>query len=184
MKALEKLRVILFVSISVMSIGCEDEDPVIGNPDASEINDYIAQLPQWNNKTATPAADRMVASDLDALGGSGVPYSCEVYEKNLVRSLENIVAVETNFGTVWPGALIQGNSLEGGDLKLINVARAPITINTDLAINNTSRDIENPNSVSVQQAIAEIQIESGQMPDGAQAGAGLVKLSGGGGFIF
>ncbi|MCK5704171.1 MAG: thiol-activated cytolysin family protein, partial [Cyclobacteriaceae bacterium] len=66
-------------------------------------------------------------------------------------------------------------SLENGDIRLINVDRAGITINTNLPINQTFREIDNPNSVTVQQGISEMQIESGLMPEGAKAGAGIMN---------
>src|SRR5690606_7461982 len=81
------------------------------------------------------------------------------------------VSVGTNFGVVWPGAMIQGNSLESGELKLINTKRAPVTLVTDIALNEVSSTIE-PNSVNAQQAIADFMIAAGEMPEGSQAGAG------------
>ncbi len=146
------------------------------NPFAEDINKYVNQLPDWISKGTPGTNDSVFIQNVRAPDG-GVPYQCDIYEKKLVRTLQNIISVETNFGTIWPGALIQGSTLEGGELQSINVKRSPITIQTDLPINETFKEIEKPNSVSIQQAISEFQIASGQMPDGSEAGAGLMNFS-------
>jgi hypothetical protein len=81
--------------------------------------------------------------------------------------------VGTNEGKIWPGALIQGNSLETGDLKLIetNDKRADITLTTNIALDEGSKTIT-PNSVEAQQAVSDFMIAAGDMPEGSQAGAG------------
>lgn len=145
------------------------------NPDAEDINNYISKLPDWIS-SGTPGPNDSVFIEDVRIPDGGVPYQCDIYEKNLVRTLQNIISVETNFGTIWPGALIQGNTLEGGELQPITVGRSPITIQTDLPLTETFREIEKPNSVSVQQAISDFQVAAGQMPEGSESGAGIMNF--------
>jgi thiol-activated cytolysin len=180
MKTLKQLlRLSLLLTLVLLSSHCSKDDTGAPeteiektNPEAESINDFFGNIPDWDNTGETALPDQIIEENFRAWDQVNIPWRCDLLEKNLVKSLEEIIAVGTNQGKMWPGALVQGNSLETGDLKLINANRAPITINSDLVINNTFREIETPNSVNVQQAIAEMQIEAGNMEEGNQAGAG------------
>jgi hypothetical protein len=175
MKKLKKLKKLIFFSVLIIVfIQCSKEDlGVINNPEASSINEHIQLFSNWTDQTVPMEWDSLVGT-VELHNDVGVPETCDKYRSAISVSKDEIISVGTNFGKIWPGALIEGNSLEGGDLKLINIDRAPVTINTNLPINQTYREIENPNSVTVQQVISEMQIESGLMPEGAQAGAGIM----------
>lgn len=181
MKTLNQLLKGCFIlTLTILLSYCSKNDvtsePENKNPEAESINAYFKTIPDWDNTEETPLADQTLESNFRAWEQVNIPWRCDIIEKNLVKSIEEIIAVGTNQGKMWPGAIIQGNSLETGDLKLINANRAPITINSDLVINNTFREIEDPNSVTVQQAIAEMQIEAGNMEEGNQAGAGQMSF--------
>jgi hypothetical protein len=179
MKALLKGKstYVLLLSIALL-LACnkqsENPDGPI-NPFAEEINDHIRQLPEWKNENIEPT-DSTLIEDVK-IQSNGIPYKCDIYEKNLVRTLQDIISVETNFGVIWPGALIQGNSLEGGELEPINVDRSQVTIQTNIPLNESYTVVEKPNSITIQQAISDFQIAAGQMPEGSEAGAGLMNFS-------
>ena len=156
---------------------CNDDDPAgnPNNPDAGSINAYFSSMPEWDNSEPAEVPDEPVDGDFRLIE-SNIPYLCPTVKDNLVKSFDKIIAVGTNNGKIWPGALIEGNSLSTGDLKLINIGRAPMTINVDLPITTTFREIEEPNSVSVQQAISEMQVEAGDLEEGSQAGAGVMHF--------
>ena len=176
MKTLLKRKSLYMLAMTitiVLACNKQDEGPD-GNPFATEINEYIRQLPGWINDNAG-SSDSTFIQDVK-INSEGIPYKCDIYEKNLIRTLQNIISVETNFGIIWPGALIQGNSLEGGELQPLSIDRAPITIQTDLPLNESYKVVDDPTSVSVQQAIADFQIAAGEMPEGSEAGAGLMNF--------
>ena len=152
------------------------EPSTIVDTEAESINAYFNNIPDWDNSSETALADKVKDEDFIAYRDENVPAKCPLIEKNIVESQVKIISVGTNQGKIWPGALIEGNSLEPGDIKLIITDRAPITINSDLVINNTFRVVDEPNSVTVQQAIAEMQIEAGNMEEGNQAGAGQMNF--------
>ncbi len=164
-----------FIIILMIAFACnkQNENPS-GNPNAVDINNVLSQLPDWKTDTVKQK-DPVFKEDVMVSTGGG-PYQCQTYEKNLVRTFQDITSVETNFGVIWPGALIQGNTLKGGELKTINAKRAPITIQTNLPLSESSKQVDVPNSINVQQAISDFQIAAGQMPDGSQAGAGLMNF--------
>ncbi len=171
-----KLMTILLLVAGLVGCSSEDDDNVTPvNPDAADINAYFEALPEWDNTPPEAAADKVVNPEL-ILHENNTPYKCQVLEKNLVESLEKIISVGTNQGKVWPGALVEGNSLATGDLKLINLGRAPITITADLPISEASTVIEEPNSVTVGDAINEFKIAAGNLEEGSQAGAGIMNF--------
>jgi Thiol-activated cytolysin len=170
--------IILLCTSLFISYTCskqDDSDQENSNPDAESINTFIGQLPGWEPDTTVQKEPRLL-SDI-TVPTSGDPYKCEIYEKNLVRTFQNILSVETNFGIIWPGALIQGNTLKSGELKNIPVKRAPLTLQINIPLEEGSAVIDDPNSINVQQAISDFQIAAGQMPDGSQSGAGIMNFS-------
>ncbi|MBX3239154.1 MAG: thiol-activated cytolysin family protein [Chitinophagaceae bacterium] len=159
----------IFVSLVFPFCSKQHEGP---NPDFKlQVNDFLSSIPAWETEEIEPQEDKFI-ENVTVKNDAGTQESvCPVFERNLVRNLNNFVSVGTNFGNIWPGALIQGKSLETGELQLINTKRAPVTLVTNIALDEVSRTIV-PNSVNAQQAIAEFMIAAGKMPEGSQAGAG------------
>lgn len=160
----------LFVMVSLLFPCCSKNEA--SKPDvALQVNDYFSSIPGWETKQIEPQEDKFI-ENVTVKNDAGTEESlCPVFERNLVRSLNNFVSVGTNFGIIWPGAMIQGKSLETGKLQLISTKRAPVTLVTNIALDEVSKTIV-PNSVNAQQAIAEFMIAAGKMPEGSQAGAG------------
>lgn len=170
MKALKRLLPLaIFATLVFPFCSKHDEAP---KPDFKlQVNDFFSAIPNWETEQIEPQEDKLITEVTVRSDDNTDEFLCPVYERNLVRSLNNFISVGTNFGVIWPGAMIQGNSLETGELQLINTKRAPVTLVTNIAIDEVSRTIV-PNSVNAQQAIAEFMIAAGKMPEGSQAGAG------------
>lgn len=171
MKNLKNLT--LFLALIFTSCSSDDDASDLTNPAAGSINAYFNEIPNWEINVITPKDDSVITT-LEMKEGSN-EYLCPVVERNLVTTIKNFVSVGTNFGTIWPGAMIQGNSLSTGALKLISTKRAPITLTTNIALNEVSTTID-PNSVEAQQAIADFMIAAGEMPEGSQSGAGTMNF--------
>jgi len=169
---------ILLIGIFFVACSTDDVEPSKVNPDASEINEYFSSIPDWEFEKINEIEDTFEYDvDVDGANSDDI-YTCPVFQRNLVRTIDRFVSVGTNFGAVWPGAIIQGNSLEGGDLRLMSVSnkRAPITLVTNIALNESTKIVENPNSANVQQTISDFMIAAGEMPEGSQAGAGTLNF--------
>ncbi|MCK5702971.1 MAG: hypothetical protein KAI29_17535, partial [Cyclobacteriaceae bacterium] len=138
----------IFIVFLSAFMQCSKDEGEVGNPNSPLINDYIRQLPAWADQTVPIAWDSVLEPLNLENEDDKIPFTCENHSIGLSVTSEDIISVGTNFGKIWPGALIEGNSLESGDIKLINVGRAGITINTNLPINQTFREIDNPNSVT------------------------------------
>lgn len=91
----------------------------------------------------------------------GVPCTRETTENTVTQELESIVSFSPNISVLWPGAVIQGNSLESGLLVPITLKRAPATITvTNLQFEDSHalyhKQIENPAHPTVETAIHEL----------------------------
>ncbi len=165
-----QLSLLLILTLS-LSFCSKDDGTEPGNPDTESINAYFRAIPNWEINETIPKDD--VYKDSVVVQGTtdSEEYECPIFERNIVTTIKNFVSVGTNFGTIWPGALIQGNSLATGELQLINAnqKRAPITLTTNLTLGETSKTID-PNSTTAQQAIADFKIAAGEMPEGSQGG--------------
>src|SRR5690606_24793591 len=112
---------------------CSTGDDVVPKATA-DINEFFGTLPEWETEVIEPKEEVLLRTEIVGGGQDETEeYDCPVYERNLVRRLINFVSEDTNFGVVWPGAMTHGNSLESGELKLINTNRAPVTLVTDIA---------------------------------------------------
>jgi hypothetical protein len=169
----------LFFTLLLLMLQCSKDDvtEVNKNKDALSINNFFKEIPEWD----TPEKNTMEDIYKDSVIVEGeIPeesYECPVFERHIISTIKNFISVGTNFGIIWPGAIIQGKSLKTGDLKLLNVTdkRAPITLTTNLPLSKTSITIT-PNSSTAQQAIADFMIAAGEMPEGSQAGAGILSF--------
>lgn len=131
-----------------------------GSPNAAAVNAYVAALGDW--PTAVPAARAdaplPTVSLVETLaGGDLLDYRCSASARNLVRSHPKLLAAGSDFDALYPGALLEGASVRSGRPAVLSVARPPLTIRINLAIANQSRRVDNVNSVTMAQAIADLQ---------------------------
>lgn len=154
----------LLVLICLLAAGCSEDNPVsAAGGNANSPNEYILSLGEWvvPDTTADPPVD-LPPETFTAPDPEHTQFVCTVKEVEIKKNFKDIVAVGANSGVMWPGALIQGETVQDGTLSTIPLPRSPITISIDLALENATRRIEQPNSASVQQAIAELQREADQ----------------------
>ena len=95
--------------------------------DADAINQFVTGLPGWtvgvteDNVTSIPAAPVFLLEDEF---GDPLDYRCQVDRETLVRPITDISALDVfEASNLYPGALIQGKTLEDGTLKLIPLKR-------------------------------------------------------------
>jgi len=173
------VAVLLFVSCSGDTTGINHN-----NTGSSDINEFFSSIPDWEinepesdpdiyNRTIEVLGPDTTKSDFD--DGLNGKYECSIFDRHMVTTIRNFKSVGTNEGKIWPGAFIQGNSLNTGDIRLIqtNDKRADITLTTNLPLEEISKTIT-PSSVTAQQAIADFMIAAGDMPEGSKAGAGVM----------
>ncbi len=176
------LLIVSLIAVSVLFISCSDNS-LSPEQIQSSVNEYFSSIPDWEigeppkgediyiNSITVDGPD-LTASDFDS--APIVDYECPVFDRNMATTITNFKSVGTNEGRIWPGAIIQGNSLKTGDIRLIETSgkRADITLTTNIPLEVGSKTIT-PNSVTAQQAISDFMVAAGTMPEGSQAGAGV-----------
>ncbi len=85
-------------------------------------------------------------------------FSCTTTNVAETRSYDRLVAYAANSDSLWPGAIVGGNSLQTGQLTQIQFERAPINISVSLSnlVGSKSASVEEPQLSSYRDAVAGI----------------------------
>lgn len=124
-------------------------------PDFDALSSYLRSLPAWSDEAPEPQSPSQrspiykVENDLD--------YRCGVTEKNLVRTFEQLMAAGSDFSNLYPGALVEGNSVRSGTPRTLALPRAPMTLRINLPIAQQSVEVSDVSATSVAQAVADLQ---------------------------
>ena len=122
-----------------------------------KLNDYFLGLPNWPTWVGVSLEVDMGKDSTDIGGGLLV---CSVKQVDVKKNFDDIILIGANSGVMYPGAMIQGETLDDGTLSPLNLARFPLHVSIDMGVVDAYRHIENPNSATVQAAIAELQREA------------------------
>ncbi len=122
-----------------------------------KLNDYFLGLPNWPTRVEVSLEVDMGKDSTDIGGGLLV---CSVKQVDVKKNFDDIILIGANSGVMYPGAMIQGETLDDGTLSPLNLARSPLHVSIDMGVVDADRHVENPNSATVQAAIAELQREA------------------------
>jgi hypothetical protein len=143
-------------------VGCGGSDDGPTGPsdplEAGSVNEFVNDLPDWEVPDATEAPPTTLEEEEDFDGNSYV--RCETVEYDRKSNFDNLIAVGANTTALKPGMLVQGRGVRDGALSTIGLARSPISISIDLALEDPSRDIAAPISTTIQDAVASLQREA------------------------
>jgi thiol-activated cytolysin len=91
--------------------------------------------------------------------GEGGEFQCTIEQYSLTKTPDRFVVVNPNAGVLWPGAMVQGASIQNGVLDPVPAERAPGYVTLDLVSGAdaafTSR-VESPRHGSTTQAVNDI----------------------------
>ncbi len=142
--------------------GCSGSDPADpGNVDPvapETVNNFVQDLPTWQAPDDTEA-DPVVLEEQEDFNGSAY-VRCETVQYDRKQNFDNLIAVGANATALKPGMLVQGRGVRDGSLAVIGLARSPISISVDLALETPSRRIDSPSSDTIQEAVASLQREA------------------------
>ncbi len=150
---------LLLLSALAFFAACSKDDPVAPGStdpvDPAEVNQFVNGLPSWEvpSDFEEPPVDLGDEEDLE----ENQYYRCAAVEYDLKRNFEDIVAVGANATALKPGMMVQGNGVKSGSLSTIGLARSPLSLSINLAIEDPSRSVENPSSSTIQDAISSLQ---------------------------
>lgn len=168
-KPLLRSRLAPLVLLLVGGLGpsaCSDENQPTGladDPVAEAIDAHFETVPDWEQPA--PPVDRAIegpaARNFTNLDDPVADWRCQTTRRELVTRTNRIFAPESDFGIVWPGAILRGQSVRDGEPRPVVVERAPLTVFTDLAVTPSSVTVESPDAVSVNEAIAQLVTAAG-----------------------
>jgi hypothetical protein len=149
---------IALAALVALAAGCSEDDPVAVSTDPvdpAEVNQFVNALPDWipPSDIEEPPVNLGDEEELE----DNQYYRCSVVEYDLKRNFEDIIAVGANATALKPGMMVQGNGVKGGSLSTIGLARSPVSLSINLALDDPSRDVASPNSSTIQDAIASLQ---------------------------
>jgi thiol-activated cytolysin len=120
-------RSLVFAALAVSLSGCIGElDPGSPPGDEKPIDDYLASLSAL--PAEAPALNEGVAGPAMAEGD----YSCTTQNYAETRQYDQIVAFSANSESLWPGAILRGDSLYSGLFTQLVFERKPLTFSISL----------------------------------------------------
>ena len=119
---------------------------------ATEINAYVVTLPELSQPDEAPY---VITTDSTVEIGR---YICQSESYSGRPGFSTMIFSRTNSDILYPGALLDGASVNDGSYTLCNLERAPITLTVNLQSlsGNISKTIENPAYSTIQSGIHEI----------------------------
>jgi thiol-activated cytolysin len=122
----------------------------VGDPDA--IDAYLRSLPYL--PTQPPGVDQHATSEAVREGD----YQCTTQNLTETRQYDRIVAYAANSDSLWPGAIVAGDSIYDGLFSQVGFDRRPLTISVSLEnlAGGKSARLEQPSLSSYRDALAGI----------------------------
>ena len=142
--------------------GCSKDNPVAPGSttpiDPVTVNSFVQSLPAWEVPDDTEDAPLLLDEQEDFNGTAYV--RCETVEYDRKQNFDNLISVGANATALKPGMLVQGRGVRSGALSVIGLARSPLAISVDLALETPTRRIAAPSSATIQEAVASLQREA------------------------
>jgi hypothetical protein len=154
---------ITLIALAAIAVGCSGDDAPadLGSTDPvdpAEVNKFVNGLPDWTppSNVEEPPVDLGDSENLE----DSQYYRCTNVEYDLRENFDDILAVGANATALKPGMIVQGNGVKDGSFSTIGLARSPIELSVNLALEDPSRTVQNPTSATIQDAIASLQREA------------------------
>ncbi|SYZ74160.1 exported hypothetical protein [Candidatus Zixiibacteriota bacterium] len=183
---LKIFAVLAAVTIAIWIGGCSSKSPTQAskapgpNPEADSINGYFAALPDYSLNPPPPRPPSSLNPSYIVVDDNGweLDYRCNAQKKNIVVTTDEIMSPDENFGVLWPGNIIQGKSITTGNLKQLLLDRGPMTLTISVDAPVTSTAVDTPNSVTAQQAVADLKrsVDKDLNGDNAPSSPGTVNF--------
>jgi thiol-activated cytolysin len=103
----------------------DDPEPLPG-PEADAIDDFVRSLP------TLPTAEPQITEGPRSPEVRDGDYSCSSQSLAETRQYDRIIAFQTNSESMWPGAILAGDSVYSGQFKQLVFDRRPLTVSVSL----------------------------------------------------
>ncbi len=144
-------HLILLIPLAIGACTVETGDTGnLGDPDA--IDSYLRSLPYL---PTTPAGVNQHSTDVPRREGD---YQCVTQNLTETRQFDRIVAYAANSDSLWPGAIVAGNSIYEGLFAQVGFERRPLTISVSLEnlAGHKSARLDTPSLSTYRDALANI----------------------------
>jgi thiol-activated cytolysin len=146
----------LILVTAIFLTQCGDDNPV--SPDnGSDIDTNLGALEHLQQ--VEPFSERPVGEEeIDTYEVDGRTYECSVQEFEVAAEFNEQLALNPTSDILWPGAIVDGATIETGEYMPIVTARQPVTISISLVniAGDKSKTVENPKLSTMREAIGEI----------------------------
>jgi thiol-activated cytolysin len=135
-----------WVGMAVASLSCGPSER------ETEINEYIWSLSRIPSDE--PAVNPLDSSDPSRDGD----FTCTITNLRETRQFDRIVAYAANSESLWPGAIVRGDSIYSGLFTPIAVERAPLSFSVSLESleGGHSRELAEPSLSSYRDALSDV----------------------------
>ena len=158
-------RVTLGITLLLLVAACSKEDDTSGtNPDASNINSYIASLSYDANsllnlqETGGSASERTLLNEYSEASTpvQGTVFDCQIQDFSLESNFDDVAILRPTNDIIYPGALVVGNQdMLDGSPNPIGLDRGPMVLSLDLPGlgEQGTLEIEQPNKSNVKTSL-------------------------------
>jgi thiol-activated cytolysin len=146
---------LVLILASFYLIQCSDDNATAPNY-GDTIDENMAGLSHLQQ--VEPFSERPVGdAELDEYEVDGRTYECYVQEFEVAAEFNEQISLNPTSDILWPGAILDGATIETGEYVPILAARQPVTISVSLEnIENVSTTVADPKLSTMRQAIADI----------------------------
>ena len=139
-------------ALALVACAGEPAEPPLPTDEAAAIDDFLRSLPYL--PTSAPGVEE---GDRTAPGREG-DYQCVRQNLSETRQFDRIVAYAANSESLWPGAIVAGESVYAGLFSQVGFERRPLTISVGLEnlVGTKSAVLANPTLSSYRDALTTI----------------------------
>lgn len=165
------VRFLVIISAFIFVFGCRNDDdatPENTPPDESvSVDEFISGLSIIPTGTSIDSPEHVGATVHEWDENSGVFCTSKKYKLGPAYS-EGFILTPTN-DVIFPGAILDGNSIYDGGYRLISLARTGGVISTDnIGATSVAEEVEETTKSDVQQGVADILNKALSGSSGAQ----------------
>ncbi len=147
----KKIIVISSIFIVMMQMSCKDEEK--DGSEMGSLDDYVSQLVDPEQPAVTDG--RQQIGEVEKEFDNATKTYCTTATYKAGAEYNEMMLMDPTSNVIYPGSIIEGNSVIDGSYRQIVLDRAPMKISTDLQ--NFEGDcaavVENPSLSSVRSAI-------------------------------
>ena len=146
------------MSLIMLHVSCKDKNET-DEASSTSLNEFIMSLKDPIQIGSTNGEETI--GDVLAEVDEETHTYCECTKHKMSSEFSEVMLMDPTSNVIYPGSIIDGNSVIDGSYRQIVLDRAPLTISTDFKGTSTSpfRTIENPTLSQVRQAEKEMLYE-------------------------